>query len=145
LDQGGWYEHKDKEKPFKKIINTILITAMGPPGGGRSFVTPRILRHLSLTSFTSFEDETLNRIFTTILKWFFSSFGFNADVLKSEAKIFSSTLEIYKSAIDQFLPTPTKSHYLFNLRDFARVIFGICMSDKEKLQSQDQAVRIWLH
>lgn len=118
---------------------------MGPPGGGRSFVTPRILRHLSLTSFTSFEDETLNRIFTTILKWFFSSFGFNADVLKSEAKIFSSTLEIYKSAIDQFLPTPTKSHYLFNLRDFARVIFGICMSDKEKLQSQDQAVRIWLH
>ena len=54
LDQGGWYEHKDKEKPFKKIINTILVTAMGPPGGGRSFITPRILRHLSLTSFTSF-------------------------------------------------------------------------------------------
>ncbi len=92
LDQGGWYEHKDKEKPFKKIINTILITAMGPPGGGRSFVSPRILRHLSLTSFTSFEDETLNRIFSTILKWFFGSFGFNADVLKSESKIFGSTL-----------------------------------------------------
>ena len=54
LDQGGWYEHKDKEKPFKKIINTILLTAMGPPGGGRSFITPRILRHLSLTSLTSF-------------------------------------------------------------------------------------------
>ena len=47
--------------------------------------------------------------------------------------------------MEQFLPTPTKSHYLFNLRDFARVIFGICMSDKEKLQSQEQAVRLWLH
>jgi dynein heavy chain len=56
LDQGGWYDHKDKEKPFKKIINTMLLAAMGPPGGGRSFVTARILRHLTLTSLTSFED-----------------------------------------------------------------------------------------
>jgi len=56
LDQGGWYEHKDKDKPFRNIIDTILITAMGPPGGGRSFVTPRILRHLTLTSLTAFED-----------------------------------------------------------------------------------------
>jgi dynein heavy chain len=54
LDQGGWYEHKDKEKPFRNIIDTILVSAMGPPGGGRSFVTPRILRHFTLTSLTSF-------------------------------------------------------------------------------------------
>jgi len=38
-----------------------------------------------------------------------------------------------------------KSHYLFNLRDFAKVIYGICMADKEKLQSQEQAVRLWMH
>lgn len=118
---------------------------MGPPGGGRSFITPRILRHMTLTSLTSFEDETLNRIFSTILKWFFGTFNFNADVLKTQPKIFASTLEIYKNAIEQFLPTPTKSHYLFNLRDFAKVIYGICMADKEKLQSQEQAVRLWMH
>lgn len=47
--------------------------------------------------------------------------------------------------MEEFLPTPTKSHYLFNLRDFARVIFGICMSDKDKLQTTEQAVRLWLH
>lgn len=145
LDQGGWYEHKDKEKPFRNIIDTILVSAMGPPGGGRSFVTPRILRHFTLTSLTSFEDETLNRIFSTILKWHFTTFGFNADILKTESKVFQATLEIYKSAMEEFLPTPTKSHYLFNLRDFARVIFGICMSDKEKLQTTEQAVRLWFH
>ena len=145
LDQGGWYEHKDKEKPFKNIIDTILISAMGPPGGGRSFITPRILGHLYLLSLTSFEDDTLNRIFSTILKWHFAVGGFNADVAKTESKIFNSTLEIYKTAMEEFLPTPTKSHYLFNLRDFAKVYFGICLSEKDKVQSQEQAVRLWLH
>lgn len=43
------------------------------------------------------------------------------------------------------MPTPTKSHYLFNLRDFARVYFGICMAEKDKVQTQDQTVRLWLH
>ena len=47
--------------------------------------------------------------------------------------------------MEEFLPTPTKSHYLFNLRDFVRAIFGICMSDKDKLQTTEQAVRLWLH
>ena len=47
--------------------------------------------------------------------------------------------------MEEFLPTPTKSHYLFNLRDFARVIFGICMSDKDKFQTTEQAVRLWFH
>ena len=32
------------------ITDMLLVTAMGPPGGGRTFITSRILRHMSLVS-----------------------------------------------------------------------------------------------
>jgi len=47
--------------------------------------------------------------------------------------------------MSSLLPTPAKSHYVFNLRDFAKVIFGICMSDKDSVTSIDVVVRLWTH
>ena len=35
-----------------------------------------------------------------------------------------ATLELYKNVQASFLPTPLKCHYMFNLRDFAKVIQG---------------------
>jgi dynein heavy chain len=54
-------------------------------------------------------------------------------------------LDIYKQAVSELLPTPTKSHYLFNLRDFAKVIFGICMSDKDKVPTPEVMARLFVH
>jgi len=39
MDYKGWYERKSKEKPFWTITDIILVSAMGPPGGGRAVVT----------------------------------------------------------------------------------------------------------
>lgn len=35
----------------------------------------------------------------------------------------AATIEMYYAVVGKFLPTPTKIHYLFNLRDISKVNF----------------------
>lgn len=44
-----------------------FVCAMGPPGGGRNAVTPRLTRHFNYLSFAEMDDISKKRIFSTIL------------------------------------------------------------------------------
>jgi dynein heavy chain len=67
-------------------------------------------------------DDQLAHIFRTILDWHLVKTGFPGDIQSLAPSLIAATLEVYSAATKQLLPTPAKSHYLFNLRDFARVV-----------------------
>lgn len=67
-------------------------------------------------------NETLVTIFQTILNWHLETGGFPASCKQLGPGIISATLDMYSQSMAKLLPTPTKSHYTFNLRDFARVV-----------------------
>ena len=145
IDNGGWFDHKEKHKPFKQIVEYMFIGGCQPPGQGRQEITPRMSGHLSMISFTSLDNEQMVRIFQSILNWFFHTRSFNDEIKKLTVKIVNGTLETYKSVINDFKPTPVKSHYTFNLRDFARVIHGVCLVEKEKVNSPESIIKLWVH
>jgi dynein heavy chain len=59
--------------------------------------------------------------------------------------IVNATLSLYEMSKVQFLPTPSKSHYVFNIRDVSKVIQGISMIKPSLLSSPDYLVKLWVH
>uniref|UniRef100_A0A8B9C0Z5 Dynein axonemal heavy chain 3 n=1 Tax=Anser brachyrhynchus TaxID=132585 RepID=A0A8B9C0Z5_9AVES len=133
IDHGHWYDKKDTSKI--NIVDVLLLSAMGPPGGGRNDITGRFIRHLNIVSICSFDDNILTKIFTAVADWHFSK-GF-------ESVMVQATMVIYKMALENFLPTPSKSHYVFNLRDFSRVIKGVLLCPHT--HDEDKLIRLWIH
>lgn len=111
---------------------------MGPPGGGRNEITDRFLRHLQILAIDSFDDNTLTKIFSTILDWHFSK-GYDDSIARLSKWCVGATMNVYKQAILQFLPTPAKSHYTFSLRDFSRVINGVMLVPASKMTESENS------
>uniref|UniRef100_A0A8C9SX66 Dynein axonemal heavy chain 3 n=1 Tax=Scleropages formosus TaxID=113540 RepID=A0A8C9SX66_SCLFO len=142
IDHRHWYDKKDTSR--LDIVDVLFVSAMGPPGGGRNDITGRFTRHLNIISIDSFDDETLGKIFTSITDWHFMK-GFDATFPRLGKVMVQATMAVYKDAMENFLPTPSKSHYIFNLRDFSRVIRGVLLCPYSHLQEEDKLIRLWIH
>ena len=142
LDFKGFY---DRDKLFwKDISDVLLFVAAAPPGGGRSVVTPRFTRHFNVMCIPPASDTALTLIFAGILGGFLSS-KFEPEVQKMCAGVVSATIEVYSKISEELLPTPSKFHYTFNLRDISKVFQGMLMIRPRKCPAADVFARLWVH
>uniref|UniRef100_A0A7N6C1K8 Dynein axonemal heavy chain 12 n=1 Tax=Anabas testudineus TaxID=64144 RepID=A0A7N6C1K8_ANATE len=136
IDHGNWYDLKDTSRIT--LVDLQLISAMGPPGGGRNAVTSRFLRHFNIFSINAFSDETMVRIFSNVVAFNLKNYDFPPEYFTLGNQIVTATME-------HLLPTPAKSHYTFNLRDFSRVIQGCLLLRKESLENKRTMICLFVH
>ena len=117
---------------------------MGPPGGSRNEITSRLTRHFNLIGIDSFTDAIYETIFATITDWHFDE-RYPSSCQLLGRQIVSATLKLFNTILPKFLPIPSKSHYLFNLRDFSRVIAGILLIKPAQLPESTVLIKLWLH
>ncbi|XP_043489610.1 dynein axonemal heavy chain 6 [Polistes fuscatus] len=141
LDYGGMY---DREKLFWKDIEDIVITAAcAPPGGGRNPLTPRFVRHFAMLFIPAPTEESLRAIFKSIMRGFLSDFV--QPIIDLGDKIINATVEVYKKISIDLLPTPEKSHYVFNLRDLSKCVQGMMQVNPSVIREPKQMLRLFYH
>ncbi|CAK6435519.1 unnamed protein product [Pipistrellus nathusii] len=154
MDHGGWYDRKNIGA-FKKLVDINFVCAMGPPGGGRNAITPRLTRHFNYLTFSELDEASKKCIFSTILgSWMAGLLGEKSyrdpvpgapHISHFTDPLVEATIVVYSTITSQLLPTPAKSHYTFNLRDLSKVFQGMLMADPAKVEDKVQLLRLWYH
>ncbi|XP_078090943.1 dynein axonemal heavy chain 3-like [Mustelus asterias] len=146
IDHGYWFDRKDTS--VLPLNGMSIVAAMAPPGGGRQAVTPRCLRHFNIITIDAFSEGTMKTIFQQVVDWHFNR-GFDISQKRYSRILVWATTDVYIQALETFLPTPSKSHYIFNLRDFSRVIQGLLLLKSDciphGIEGDHKLMRLWIH
>ncbi|KAL1116904.1 hypothetical protein AAG570_005373 [Ranatra chinensis] len=140
LEKGGMYD-RGKELNWKIIKDISYYAAMGKSGGGRNEVDPRFVSMFSVFNMTFPSDATVTHIYLSILRGHLGIFP--DDVRELAPNVIAATLYLYKAAVNELPPTPSKFHYIFNLRDLSRIVAGLLLTAPAHYQQPQLFVKVW--
>jgi len=140
VDRGGLYD-RAKDLTWFKVQGLQYMSAMGPPGGGRNPVDPRFITLFNTFCVAFPLDDALLKIYSSMLMAHVEPFD---DAVKGVAeKMTSCMMGMYTNIVQALPPTPSKFHYIFNLRDLSRVYEGMLRCVPDKVNTQQNFVRLW--
>ncbi|XP_022832877.1 dynein heavy chain 6, axonemal [Spodoptera litura] len=141
LDFGGLY---DRDKLFwKDILDVVLSCACAPPGGGRNPLTGRFVRHFAMFFISAPNSEAMKTIFKAILRGHLEDFVTEVSILGGP--IVDAAVDLYLKICSELLPTPAKSHYVFNLRDLSKCMQGVLQADAAYMRAPQGMLRLFYH
>jgi dynein heavy chain len=140
-DLKGFWDRKKHE--WKDVENTSILLCAAPPGGGRNLMTTRFTRHSLVVCMPNTSEETMTVIFGSIIHGFLQKFKQEIQGLGNAAV--AATIDLYNKCGDELLPTPTRPHYTFNLRDVSKVFQGLLMVKPMHVASAEAFTRLWFH
>ena len=76
-----------------KIEDVIILAAMGPPGGGRTFISNRVVRHFNVIAYIELSNSYISEIFTALISFFLKRFS--ESVRNAVPTLVASVLSFY--------------------------------------------------
>ncbi|KPA83847.1 putative dynein heavy chain [Leptomonas pyrrhocoris] len=137
MDNGYWYDRTSRSKRLVNDMQLLCCMTYGRPD-----ITERLLSKLNVFNIAFPAETVLVSIFSSILGHRFAPY---ADLKGYVDAIVRATIEVYMKVSTDLLPIPSKSHYLFSLRDLSKVFQGIYGCYLEALTSKEQLVALWVH
>nr|CCC95695.1 unnamed protein product [Trypanosoma congolense IL3000] len=144
MGNGGFYDHKVAAF-WKHVQDVTVISACGPPEGGRNPVTSRLTRLFHLLHIPTLSDESMKRVFHSILSGCFQAKSFSSEVRELAKPLVAASVDIFNKVRDAMRPKPNTPHYTFNMRDLAKVFQGITQVTARVCKSRVSITRLWVH
>ena len=159
IDHGGFHDPTDVGL-FVKVLRTTFAAACGPPGGGRNKMTARLVRHFVPIWCPETSEEGMQRIFGAILGGFMD-LHLSPIVKQAQTLMMSSddtenndtfgealvkaAVDLYTACRKHLRPTPSRTHYTFNLRDLSKVFQGMLRVEPTSVNNVGYIVDLWQH
>jgi len=120
-----------------------LVSCMGMPGGGRAQISNRILSQFHVINYTVPDEKSMNHIYKTIADVKFTNFS--EEIKSLTDQVAQCTINLFNTLTENLLPTPSKSHYIFNMRDISKVFEGLYEADAQYYEGKEQLIKLWGH
>jgi len=154
-----YFLSKDERGNEKRIEGLQFLGAMNHPGGGRNDIPPRLKRHFFSFNMTPPSQKSVENIYGRILEVLFNPKKYSQEVCNMRVPLVDATIAIWDAVKRRLLPTPSKFHYTFTIRELARVFSGICVvvgkpeykvvetcsNIKEKIRPELFLIGLWRH
>ncbi|CAF3746445.1 unnamed protein product [Rotaria socialis] len=134
-----------KKNQIRPISDLTFITACHSPSSGRSVPSKRLLQSFSIFALPDPAAKQLFHIYSVRLGRFLNISEFPLDVRASLFVLVSACLVMYYRVSINILPTPSKVHYIFNLRDLAKLSQGIMQASPKNMTTQDSLSVLFAH
>jgi dynein heavy chain len=147
LEYGGFYFlDKDKRGDFKTVEGLQYIGAMGHPGGGKNDIPDRFKSKFFCFNMVLPSQTSVENIYGSIMKAKFTvKSGAKSAVIECSKHLTGATIDVWDQVKSKLLPTPSRFHYLFNMRELSRVFQGIMECPVDCIKDEAALVALWKH